>query len=414
MYETGNMTRGGRKFLVCTSVSVFVALFYLWTLAGLIAMVACPEGSAQPAGGEGSYSVNPYAQGSAQPAGGARPYSVNPYTQGSAQPPGGEGSYSVHPCTQGPAQVALLTNRAVLLGQSGRNEEAVGLLRQALSIDPKAKAAHIDMAISLLALKRSEEAMHECEIVMQLYPDEEKAYLNYVSAAIMANRLPEAIKMGKTYLKKFPHGIARQDIETEIASAKSQLQHSNARGGLAGPPGVGDNYLYLATPRGRQRWDASKMPLKVFIYRGQDCRGFMPIFNTVVTDAFRNWQRLSGVVAFVPARTPEEADIECKWTDDQSALKSSGEGGETKTVYRKSDGAIEHATITMITVFNGRPVSPNLIWATSLHEIGHAVGLEGHSDNSQDILYAWASFNVQHAQLSRRDVNTLRLLYQND
>src|SRR6516164_3051658 len=156
MYETGNMTRGGRKFLVCTSVSVFVALFYLWTLAGLIAMVACPEGSAQPAGGEGSYSVNPYAQGSAQPA-------------------GGEGSYSVHPCTQGPAQVALLTNRAVLLGQSGRNEEAVGLLRQALSIDPKAKAAHIDMAISLLALKRSEEAMHECEIVMQLYPDEEKA-----------------------------------------------------------------------------------------------------------------------------------------------------------------------------------------------------------------------------------------------
>jgi tetratricopeptide (TPR) repeat protein len=329
-----------------------------------------------------------------------------------AQPVGRQGFYSVRPYNGDAAQVVLLTNRAVLLSRSGRNEEAVQLLQQALALDPHAISAHINMSVALIALKRFEEAMHECEIVMQEDDHQEKAYLNYTSAAIMANRLPEAVKVGRAYLKKFPNGAARKDIETEVEQAKNHIRESASRGGLSGPPGVGDYYLFLVTPQGRQRWDYSKMPLKVFLYRGQDCRGFLPIFNLVLTDAFKDWQKASGVVSFIPANSPSEADIECKWTDDQQALKSMGEGGETRTAYRKIDGAITHATITILTYFNGKPVSPNLVWATSLHEIGHALGLDGHSDNSQDILYAWASFNVEHAQLSQRDVNTLRLLYQ--
>lgn len=324
----------------------------------------------------------------------------------------GDNLLSVQPYRGDSAQVVLLTNRAVLLSQSGKNEQAIGLLKQAIAIEPDDIPAHINLSASLTALRHCDEAMRECQIVMQLDPSEEKAYLNYVSAAIMGNHLPEALQMGRTYLKRFPKGYARSQVSNELVGVENQMKIRGKFGGQSGPPGC-DNYLYLATPEGRQRWASYEMPLKVFIHSGDDARGFMPVFNTVLTEAFRNWQRATGgVVSFVPARDAREANIECRWTDNPRELRSPGEGGETETSYRARDGAISHAAITLLTFTNGTGVSPNLVWATSLHEIGHSLGLAGHSDNPQDVLYAWAAFNVQRAQLSQRDVNTLRLLYQ--
>lgn len=324
------------------------------------------------------------------------------------------GNYlSVQPYRGDSAQVVLLTNRAVVLSQSGNNEQAVPLLKQALTIDPNNIAAHINLAAALTGLRRPDEAMRECQIVMDLDPSEQKAYLNYVSSAIMGNHLNEALRVGRIYLKKFPKGFASNQIRTELKSVENQMKITAQNGGLAGPPGVGDNYLYLATPNGKERWPPGTMPLKVFIWKADYCRGFNPLFNTVLTQAFRSWQeRTGGLVSFVPANDPREADIECRWTDDPEVLHSSGEGGETVTSFNREDGRIGHAVITILTYTHGRGVTPNLVWATSLHEIGHALGLAGHSDSPQDILFAWASLNVEHAQLSPRDLNTLRLLYQ--
>src|SRR6516162_295401 len=58
----------------------------------------------------------------------------------------GNNYWSVQPYKGDSAQVALLTNRAVMLSQAGNNEQAIPLLKQALTIDPDNKAAHIDLA----------------------------------------------------------------------------------------------------------------------------------------------------------------------------------------------------------------------------------------------------------------------------
>ena len=45
----------------------------------------------------------------------------------------------------------------------------------------------------------------------------------------------------------------------------------------------------------------------------------------------------------------------------------------------------------------------------ALHEIGHALGINGHSSDSKDIMFM--SVDKNQTTLSRRDVETLKALY---
>ena len=59
--------------------------------------------------------------------------------------------------------------------------------------------------------------------------------------------------------------------------------------------------------------------------------------------------------------------------------------------------------------FDNKYFSEKEIYATALHEIGHSLGISGHSLNPQDIMYP-ASSN-KSAKLSSNDIITLKLLY---
>lgn len=57
---------------------------------------------------------------------------------------------------------------------------------------------------------------------------------------------------------------------------------------------------------------------------------------------------------------------------------------------------------------DGQPHSPQEIYATALHEIGHSLGIKVHSDNPGDIMY---HITTEHARLSQRDINTMLRVY---
>jgi predicted Zn-dependent protease len=64
-----------------------------------------------------------------------------------------------------------------------------------------------------------------------------------------------------------------------------------------------------------------------------------------------------------------------------------------------------------VSVLESRPVTDNLIRLISLHEIGHALGLIGHSHNPADIMFFSESLVDEKRDLTERDRKTLARLY---
>lgn len=238
--------------------------------------------------------------------------------------------------------------------------------------------------------------------------------MNYLAAAIGAGRMKDALKVGKQYLKRFPNGENRTKMSNEMVAVEHEMDRLKHAGGVMPPPGSPDNYLYFASPHGLVRWPSQVIPLRVFINRGYGCRGFTPSFETTLINCFIMWQNaLHGMIRFIPVDDPRMSNIDCRWTDSAATVTLASEAGEAKLeIYGKQ---IYHVTITLLTC---RPEDQSevltlaLIQQVALHEIGHALGLDGHSDKAQDIMYCSTNPNVEHPQLTQRDINTMYLLYQ--
>lgn len=74
---------------------------------------------------------------------------------------------------------------------------------------------------------------------------------------------------------------------------------------------------------------------------------------------------------------------------------------------------IVHGVIQILTVplMQGMAVTPNRIRTISLHEIGHVLGLTGHTANPNDAMFYSATIADEWRNLSARDANTMTRLY---
>jgi predicted Zn-dependent protease len=159
------------------------------------------------------------------------------------------------------------------------------------------------------------------------------------------------------------------------------------------------------------RWPDSAMPIRVYVapfrWYEKSKQQESYAYNQMVYDSLDAWSQISGgKVQFQHVATLDQSQIDISW----------------RRVDRKSLGHCEYLVNQQSLIYSAEikiGISDGLVHAqyndmdevkhTILHEIGHALGLLGHSDSPEDIMYVPHQYGV--AQLSSRDAETLNTLY---
>jgi predicted Zn-dependent protease len=159
------------------------------------------------------------------------------------------------------------------------------------------------------------------------------------------------------------------------------------------------------------RWPDSAMPIRVYVApfrwyeKSKQLESYA--YNQMVYDAFTTWQTVSEErirFQFVASMNLSQIDVSWRRVDRTSLGHCEYLVNKQSLLYSAeikigiSDGLV-HAQYN----------SMDEVKHTILHEVGHAIGLVGHSDGPNDIMYVPHQYGV--TELSPRDIETIRTLY---
>lgn len=167
-----------------------------------------------------------------------------------------------------------------------------------------------------------------------------------------------------------------------------------------------DNYVGSITPR---RWAAEKLPLKVYV-DSSDATGFDTTLTETIFEAFHAWTRNQTFLQLEKSNSQDQAMI----TVTRVADGLGSAGGHTafeETSDANGNVQLQSANIRISMHSSDssvyKPAELRAFKSLTIHEAGHALGLDGHSPYATDLMY-WKSPLLQ---LSNRDVKTLKLIY---
>lgn len=174
------------------------------------------------------------------------------------------------------------------------------------------------------------------------------------------------------------------------------------------------DYMHDVCKEGTFTWTQDRFPLKVYIEDGGSVPGYRPNFNGFIVDAFNTWDQVTNhKLSWSQVSSPQDADITIRWTDAVTERVEGTEAGRTAAVTRLNPatglGTISGAKMQFLTRLPQRQFSDDEVKKTCLHEVGHALGLQGHSTNRNDIMYYAVS--PTQGTLTSRDINTMNKLY---
>ena len=171
-----------------------------------------------------------------------------------------------------------------------------------------------------------------------------------------------------------------------------------------------DNYLTYVLFHGKVvHFSLKRMPLKVFITDGRGVTGWNSSMKQVVYYAMRTWQTATrGRVSFIQVFNEDSADIVVHWQRNFS------DGILGISPIETMGDVILQSDVNLATFYpdRGAAIPSEDLKAIAVHELGHAIGLRGHSPNPDDIMFY--SKTRQLNTLSQRDINTVGMLYKLD
>lgn len=220
------------------------------------------------------------------------------------------------------------------------------------------------------------------------------------------------------------------DLAANAPEYSSQLGQANARIQILGMlpqypvglqpsryvPSAADYFGKISEASESHTWNT--FPILVSI-------GNVPSSNWAqgAREAFRIWQQM---LPLELTAEPEEANIRFNWGGDTENEGAAGEEADW-VQFRRTGDSLTGRKVAFITIDLSRNWSKDEMRAIVLHEMGHALGIQGHSDSKGDIMYWQMQENNRRVPVpgmlypfnwkslvskpSQRDLNTLIRLY---
>lgn len=301
--------------------------------------------------------------------------------------------------------IALFKASLTYLDQQkwGQAEE---LLRKVLTLNPSLKPARNNLGIVLVRLGKYQEAIDVLRNLVGEEPNQSSAWATLGGAYQSLGKIPEAVD-------SYKHYIALRPNDPEIARVKDLvkgLEEEAAKRKLSGDGKPGETYLD-AIVANRPKWASFTAPLKVYIPSECTARGYKPNYSTLLHEAFEAWQKASDdFVRFEYVNDRSGANIDCQWTDDTKKTVDLSEGGHAHI--ENINNVIQHVSIILLTTSaRNLPLDDVIVGKLAMHEVGHSLGLAGHSDLRDDIMFYSIDVSQQKGSVSARDILTLKTLY---
>lgn len=300
---------------------------------------------------------------------------------------------------------ALLMNDAGKLIRDNCIDRAMGKLKRAAVLAPDMPEVRSNLAVLLARQGKIAEAKTHLLKAVASPNAPETAYLNLATLYQTSGDLDKAIENYEIYVGRTNDKMTR--------SAVDLLRRERDVRNAAGKNKPSADYLTESNYTTRIRWADSRMPLKVYIEKPPaDLEGYKESYTNSLRQSFYDWSKAaSNRVRFIFVPNERTADIRCYWTNDPRYLGDGAEAGETRM---KSLGHVMASADVYLRAkeeSGGFPYTDTAVKATCLHEIGHALGIVGHSLSVSDIMFFSTPFADGERQLSDRDRNTLVRLY---
>ena len=237
----------------------------------------------------------------------------------------------------------------------------------------------------LVKEKKYDEAKSEYYKIISISPGSEAATL---------------AKQGIANIDTYRQRIENQRQKEQNAS-KNSASNSEAEKGTNDTNVTATDYVKNAY-RGGKKYLRPRGITRVYIEPDEN-------FQSMMQDAYQEWGSVLDSVMFSFSGSKQDANDIVTFTKHVGS-EGMQEGGRCQY---NIEGTTLKGNQIVIRAYdsNGKPFPKIMVYHTMLHEIGHSIGIMGHSPYKGDIMSQGTSKFLPH--MSESDKNTARLLYQN-
>lgn len=291
-------------------------------------------------------------------------------------------------------------NQGVDASERGDFEGAIAAYQEAITLNPQMIEAYNNLGNLFEHLTRYDKALEVYQKAVEIAPQNALLYRNLGVVYEKLGQVPNAMDAYRTYI------ASTRTPDPAIVEMMAYYDKAHEKGRQA------PDYAEVASMGSQGQtlvWPSQLNPIPVYIHLAEDQVPFLP----AVHQGLIQWEEASGSrIQFKEVTSPPETGIIIE-LDEGPLSHPYLEVGHANYSVRQTafEGKKMRVTVTVNTGERKAPISLkdrlDQVQRLTLHELGHALGIWGHSPDPGDIMYARPIVSG----LSDRDKRTILRLY---